>query len=270
MFAAAAKYMSQPPSLQLYSVYYKPFPFYPTAGYVTPIQAGAAVLPRLPILGDDTGDHISDRNRYYSELTAAYWIYKNAPRNTDAWGLCHYRRYLIPLFKRFFIKPKSRLIIDTDEHTLDRLLTPALQQHLQGLLTTHDVIVQRPVTPKEKGRKIFTIKEAYYHDHIPAYWDTMMQVVVEKYPEYKTSIEPFGELKRMWFNNVMIARWEVWDAYLSWLFSILFEVEQRIQLPEGGYQERVFGFLAERLHNLFVFHNNLKAAHLTLTFLREP
>ncbi|MFN2457747.1 MAG: DUF4422 domain-containing protein [Chitinophagaceae bacterium] len=96
-----------------------------------------------------------------------------------------------------------------------------------------------------------------------------MQVVIEKYPDYANSITPFGEGKYMYFNNIMITSWTVWDAYLNWLFDILFEVQQRIKLPEQGYQQRVFGFLSERLHNLFIYHNGLNPAYLTLGLFED-
>lgn len=258
-----------PPSLLLYSIYYKPFPLVPAQPYIRPIQAGAAVHPQLPIPGDDTGNTISHRNQYYSELTAAYWIWKNAERETEAWGLCHYRRYLIPVVKKYYFKEKSRCYFKTSQSVLDSILTHQLYCYLQELLCTYDVIVQRPTHPKKVGHKVFTVKDGYYTDHIKKHWDVMMEVVIEKYPDYTRSIEKFGAAKHMFFNNIMIAKWSIWDDYLSWLFSILFQVEERIELPGKGYQERVFGFMAERLHNLYIYHNDLKPAYLTLGLFED-
>lgn len=256
--------MIEQPSIKLYTVYYKHFPLVPKASYLVPIQAGAAIHPRLPMLGDDTGENISYLNNYYSELTAAYWILKNAERNTDAWGLCHYRRYLIPLVTKYFFKQKSRYYFKTSQPVLDQLLTDKLYTHLSELLTTAEVIVQKPAAAKREGRKVYTIKEGYFVDHRRMDWEMTMQVVIEKYPGYAKSIQEFGEEKYMCFNNVMITTWPIWEEYLNWLFSIFFEVQQRIILPGKGYNERVFGFLGERLHNLFIFHNGLKPAYLTL------
>ncbi len=261
--------MAQDLSIKLYSVYYKAFPLLPKAKYVVPIQAGAALHAPLPMLVDNTGENISRLNNYYSELTAAYWIFKNAERDTDAWGLCHYRRYLIPLVTKYFFKEKSRYYFKTSQTILDRLLTDELYIYLKELLAKFDVIVQRPTYAKKEGRKIFTIKEGYFTDHHREHWETTMQVIVEKYPAYAKSISTFSEGKYMYFNNVMITTWPVWDTYLSWLFDVFFEVQQRIVLPGKGYNERAFGFLGERLHNLFIYHNGLKPAYLTLGLFED-
>ena len=44
-------------------------------------------------VGDNTGDHISEKNCYYSELTGMYWVWKNS--HAKVVGTCHYRRYLL-------------------------------------------------------------------------------------------------------------------------------------------------------------------------------
>ena len=63
-----------------------PLCYHVTAGSV--FQQGP--LPK-GMLRDDTGEHISDRNRRYCELTTQYWAWKNV--TADIYGFCHYRRY---------------------------------------------------------------------------------------------------------------------------------------------------------------------------------
>ncbi len=259
------------PSIKLYSTYYQPFPLMPKADYVIPIQAGAQTAKiKLPMQGDNTGDNISGLNNLYSELTVAYWVIKNADRTQcDAWGLCHYRRYFIENKYKLFVKKRSRFYYRTKQKNLDKILTPALYNTLQNLLVNNDIIVQRPTWARKEKGITYTIKEAYTQAHFKEDYAAMMDVVAEKFPEYSTSIESYGELNKMSYNNMMIARWSVWDDYLHFLFTVLAEVQHRININKEGYQTRVFGFLAERLHNLFIFHHQLKAAHLTLGLFED-
>lgn len=49
------------------------------------------------MIGDDTGENISNKNDYYNEMTAVYWAWKNYEElgNPDYIGLMHYRRHFI-------------------------------------------------------------------------------------------------------------------------------------------------------------------------------
>ena len=43
-----------------------------------PIQTGASSMDYdYGFLKDNTGDNISDKNEFYAELTASYWVWKN-------------------------------------------------------------------------------------------------------------------------------------------------------------------------------------------------
>ncbi len=63
-----------------------------------PIQTGARSSGLdLGFLRDDIGDNIAEKNPYYGELTAWYWVFKNwLPKHEAVThiGFCHYRRVL--------------------------------------------------------------------------------------------------------------------------------------------------------------------------------
>ena len=58
--------------------------------------------------------------------------------------------------------------------------------------------------------------------------------------------------------NMMFCKKELFDQYCSWLFDILFELEKYVDLNElNDYQKRLYGFLSERLLNIWVRENKV-------------
>ena len=60
------------------------------------------------------------------------------------------------------------------------------------------------------------------------------------------------------------------NAYCTWLFDILFELRKHLNISSyDHYQQRIFGFMAERLLNVYVCHHavNLDIKYLDITFL---
>lgn len=243
----------------------------PSARFVIPIQVGTALAAqRLPMLHDDTGDNISVQNRHYSELTACYWIWKNADRSaSDAWGLCHYRRYFSWNKYKLLFKQRSRFYRTLTQENLDAVVNARLYKELQFSLATNDLVIQKPVYAHKQKSKIFTLEEAYKLAHHQQDWDTTLEVIRELYPAYSGSLQDFSWQTKMSYYNMMVARWQLWDEYLEWLFAILFEVQKRITVSNDPYQTRVFGFLSERLLNLYIQHNNLRVSYSTIALFEK-
>ncbi|MDB5197912.1 MAG: hypothetical protein JWP88_2283 [Flaviaesturariibacter sp.] len=243
----------------------------PKASYVVPIQVGAArTTQKLPMLRDDSGENISEQNPNFSELTALYWLWKNADRNgIEAWGLCHYRRYFsMDVRKLLFIK-KSRIYYELTQSAIDAVVNNILYEKMQSLLQTHDVILQRPTYAHKKGGKTYTIEEAYAHAHHAVDWEITTAIIRRKYPAFSTSIDAFNKQVKMSYYNMMVARWTVWEGYLSWLFDILLEAQKEIHISTDPYQARIFGFLSERMLNLYVYHHRLRPAYLTIALFEK-
>ena len=83
--------------VKIFVVAHKPFEK-PEGETLVPIHVGRAVS-RLKdemagMIGDDTGENISEKNPSYCEMTAHYWIWKNV-RDCDYVGVCHYLRYCL-------------------------------------------------------------------------------------------------------------------------------------------------------------------------------
>lgn len=202
-----------------------------------PIQVGAAGKAALnpQWLRDDTGENISAKNKNFCELTAYYWAWKNL--EADAYGLCHYRRYF---GTRALGKSKKERILD--EKQIERLLEKA------------DIVL-----PKKRRYFIETRESQYAHAHHGRDLTIIRDILSEKYPEYLPQWEQVMQSRSGHIFNMFITRKAVFDAYHTWLFDILFKAEKRIDLTDySPSEQRVFGYLAERLLDVYVLHHQLR------------
>lgn len=203
-------------------------------GYI-PLQVGAYKSNIEGYLHDDTCDNISVKNPNYCELTGLYWIWKNTA--DDFKGMVHYRRY----FTQSLLGDK---ILRIDE--------------IKELLKEYEMIV--PYSIKHKGK---TVRQQYSNSGFEKDIDTVEKVLLEMYPQYEKAFFDVMNGDRTYFYNMLVARKEVFDNYCKWLFSVLFQVEQRVDLTGyTDYQKRIFGFLSERLLTVYVIHNDIKVIEM--------
>ena len=143
------------------------------SGIYTPIFVGKAKNPNLTLpkgyLMDNKKDNISYKNNSYCELTAIYWIWKNITE--DIVGICHYRRYFA---RRKYI------------NTLGSCIT---EKEIRKILKQYDVILPQ----KNLGEYNELVSRDFWNKyHYEKDWEITEKVLLEKYPEYKTTFEKFN------------------------------------------------------------------------------
>lgn len=226
---------------------------------ITPIHVGKENCPHiLDMIGDNTGDNISVKNPYFCELTATYWIWKNV--NADIVGLFHYRRYLN------FNNNENVAFIQNEDILNKHGIT---QDNIEKNFQEYDILV--PTITKKNKKSTYNY---YKKMHIISDLDITLDVIKKLYPDqYDTACNVLKNSSQMYRGNIIIAKKEIFDKYARWLFSILFEVEKIIHpnvLKRDVYQQRVYGFLAERLMGVFLaVHKDLKVKELPLLFIEE-
>ncbi len=202
------------------------------------MESGELELLRYP--GDDTGDSISMRNCYYSELTGLYWVWKNVS-DVDIVGTCHYRRYLL----------------DSQGYVFST-------QEVEEILKSYDFITTKTLQLN------YSYYEGFSENHKIYYLDETAKVIKDCYPEYYELFEKLVHEKHTYFGNMMICKKPLYDEYMEWLFGILFELEKRITIEEeDDYHRRIFGFISEFLQYVWVLKNRLKVYECKVGMLGE-
>ena len=197
-----------------------------------PVQAGAALHPVLPYTGDNTGENISGKNAAFCELTALYWAWKNL--DADYLGLCHYRRY----FAEPGLAGRKRILT---EATTGKLLRKT-----------------SVILPVKRNYFIETGYSQYAHAHHEEDLITTRAILAERFPD---CVQAFDRtLRRVTGHrfNMFIMRRELANAYCAWLFDVLFLLEEKLDISSyNDYDKRVFGFVGERLLDVWIETNHI-------------
>ena len=236
--------------INLFMVYHKPSTIY-KSDIITPIHAGRDVAFTAAkdgaitvdnykwleknMIGDNSGDNISTKNRFYCETTVTYWMWKNC--TSPIVGLMHYRRIFD--FREFGHSQ------DYSDVMKKYCVEP---QIIKKLLSEYDIIL--PERLEFKDQTLYSQYEKYHHI---TDLNLAMNIIKEKYPEMSPYVDKLKEQNRGYFYNMFIMRKELFDEYAEFMFTILFELSRRIpdRSRRNLYQQRIEGFIAERIANVF-------------------
>lgn len=217
--------------------------------YLT-LHVGREGKADLGYLGDNTGDNISVKNANYCELTGLYWAWKNL--KCDYVGLCHYRRYFA----------NRNIHINNAEKKKAAILH---RQDYEKLLQEYDVIL-----PVKRNYYIETVGSQYEHAHNKSDLDEAERIVKELYPEYSVAFTKVMGRTKLYILNMFVMKKTLFDEYCNWLFSILFELEKRIDITNyNQYEARVYGFISERLLNVWLEKQQLKIKEMPVLFFEK-
>lgn len=260
--------------IKIYIFYYKNDPVLNTDHIYQPIMAGNALLSGNNLIpGDDTGENISNKNPFYSELTGIYWIWKNTKQ--DITGSCHYRRFFTAQPEPFLYRLKRMLYYPAGLHKKRHgliytgnttLFAPRILNHheIQNLLNKYDAVLPQ-------ARKLKYSVETHYHRyHNGKDLNIIESVLSEKYPDFLNAFHTVLQGKRLYANNMFILKDEHFQEFMQWWFDVLFEFERRIDLNHyTDYQKRILGFIAERFLNVWFMKKQLNCIELPVIYFKR-
>ena len=207
--------------VKIFVVAYKAFEM-PEGESLVPIHVGKNLLDGM--IGDDTGDNISEKNPSYCEMTAHYWIWKNV-RDCDYVGVCHYRRY-------FGIDITDKNITEVMENNDVLLVEPSW--HIDSVY-------------------------AYFAKFMGAENMTILWKVMKKlYPEYVRTLEQICDGVKFYPFNMLLCKKSMFDEYTEWMFSILGVCEKFVKPSPYTNGRRALAYMAELLTGVYFIHRGLR------------
>lgn len=257
------------PNVKLLICYHKPATLFKDEIF-TPIHVGRANARKKAtpgdenyqwmldnMIGDDTGENISERNGCYNEMTSLYWAWKNYDKlgNPDYIGLMHYRRH-------FVFREDEKIVYNIenfDEESYLREINYSPEK-VYNMLEGCDFITHIG--------KVINVYNHYIENHRQEDLDLAVDIMLEKYPEYKEITKEYFAGDYSNFCNMFIMNKKLFFQYCEWIFDILEEFEKRVDVSEKRF------FISERLTGIFIAKlmadKSLKYKVLPISFIEDP
>lgn len=179
-------------------------------------------------------DNIDDLNKYYCELTALYWMWKNI--DAEYISLEHYRRLFISSKHKF----SRKKFLSRDE------IEEIFKDNKFKIIMPYKVFFKK------------SIYQEYCIKHNKEDIDCLKQQIELQYPSYLDSFNKIMNGHEVSLCNMFVMKKEDMDKYCKFAFDLLdkvFEIRKEDILKRDKYQQRSIGFIAERLFNIYVDHN---------------
>lgn len=243
--------------INIYILAHKPVKYTCDISKYKILQCGAEINEKFGDILDNSGDNISIKNKYWVETTGIYWIWKSC--KFDIKGHTQYRRFLS-------VNP----------------------DFVANILEDYDIILASPISFRTPLERIYagTHNINDLHD--------CEKIIKKQFREYSNAYDfVIKQNDKLYFSNSFIAKREIYDGLCEFCFGVLEEFEkmhkftcyedvyeyeskyfnnfsiskQTLKDFKDGHpeiddmakiQSMVFGYLFERLLNVYIWKNNLK------------
>ena len=177
------------------------------------------------MIGDNTGENISNINRQFCELTATYWAYRNYDKlgNPDYIGLMHYRTFfdLSNFSKKYNIKKMYSY------------------KNINNILHKYDGVVSYPLNSLKD-----LCNEMLYEDVNNNY----LHLTDKNYRKFNIGFQQYLKDRNVHFKNMYILKKEDFFEMCDEIFPLLKEIYRE---NKNNFPSRMCGYIAEILTSFF-------------------
>ncbi len=187
-------------------------------------------------------ENINHLNPVINECTALYWIWKHE-EDYDYIGLNHYRRY--------FESPMNPGV-------------PLQKWEAYTMLKGCDVITAQAevfeMSVKDK------LGEQVCEEAFAAGINALYRIFDHRSEAERNEVNLFLDSNVIYPCQMFIMRRELMDEYCNWLFPILFELIEKVEIKDewDAYSKRIIGFIAERLFTVWLLLKEYRIEELPI------
>ena len=248
-----------------------------------PVRCGAALdTNEYPtMIGDNTGENISDKREYLGEFTVQYWAWKNM--QADYYGLCHYRRYLSFADEQFKTDEKSQVVepyLSPESIHKYRLDDP---EYIRSVVEQYDALVGEYAdisgmyTPRGFQKNLYRHFEAYDNFLVEKEdIDLVLDTIEQLYPGMGESAREYFNGKKFRGYNCFILKKELFFQLCEMEVNVLQAVAQTGKIDftyRSSLEKRTYGFFCEWMYGIFLYHlekqKRYKIKQLQLVFFEK-
>ena len=208
--------------------------------WVGPIGEGKTI-------NDRGTDSIWRKNSSYCELTALHKIWKSLAEDELQIGFSHYRRQL--LLKKMVNEEKllghysKTAIIPVEKLSSGGIVCLDVDE-LKNL-SEFDVVLPFEENIQE------SVKKHFLHKHGSKSWDLMIGVLERNGEKEVVDCLLDDQNQRSRWGNLFLLHKSFLKDFCKWLFPLLEEMERGAKQVQEFNDERIYGFLAERMFSAY-------------------
>lgn len=246
---------------------------------IIPVYCGAVYKKdkwNKDIIGDNTGDNISELRMNFNELTVQYWAWKNV--EADYYGLCHYRRYFVLQNENdSHINEQNQIYLPFFTKRIIEKYALYNEEKLKNLCKKYDLIIPKPTDVKfikafgKQQNNVLELWQAYtgyFFDK--GCIELLLKTINKIKPQYyQCAVDYFKQDKHRGYNCYLMRK-DLFFEFCDFQFSVLFDMYKSIKDTNILKQyPRTLGYMGEILYGIYLsslIDKNIKFKEIRLVF----